>query len=99
MFSTIYSNACSKILKLTLCNATLAGLVSEILPIVLSFAGIYMLANIVIGGITLMTGSGDQAAVKKGYGMVQNGIIGFFIVAVSYVVVRLLSTILGVSTI
>lgn len=98
MFNPLYTSACSKT-GFKFCNATVGGVVTAALPIVFSAAGIYMLVNIVMGGMTLMTGSGDQAAVKKGYGMIQFGIIGFLIVVVSYMLVKFVSGLLGLTTI
>lgn len=98
MFEEVYKNACVSI-GFRYCYANIGFLTSEILTIVFGFAGMYMLVNIVMGGITLMTGSGDPAATKKGYGMVQYGIIGFLIVAGSYMVIQAVSTVLGLKTI
>jgi hypothetical protein len=77
-------------------NLTIGLIVSKALPVVIAIAGMYMLVQIILGGFTLMTAAGDQNAIKKGYGSVQFGIMGFLIVFGAYFAVVLVQALLGV---
>lgn len=77
-------------------NLTVGLILSKMLPIIMAAAGMYMLIQIIFGGFTLMTAAGDQNAIKKGYGSVQFGVIGFLIVFGAYFAVILVQAALGV---
>lgn len=77
-------------------NLTIGLIVTKIYPVIMAAAGMYMLVQIIFGGFTLMTAAGDQNAIKKGYGSVQFGVIGFLIVFGAYFAVILAQAALGV---
>ena len=79
-----------------LSNKTLGDVVSSLLPYIYVFAGMGLLVMIIYGGIELMTAAGDPEKVKGGYGRISAGLIGFVIVFVSYMVVKIIETVLGV---
>lgn len=74
----------------------LGSVISAALPYVYLIAGLILFANLVMGGITLMTAAGDQAKTKQGYGMLTAGLVGFLIVFVSYFVLQIVQVILGI---
>ena len=78
-------------------QGVLGFLMSKLLPFVYTFAGLCLLVVLISGGLTLMTGAGDQNKVKEGYGKIQAGLIGFLIIFVSYFIVQIVELILGVS--
>ena len=75
----------------------LGELISRVLPVVYVAAGLAMFVMLVLGGLELMLSAGDPAKTQAGYGKLKAGLIGFFIVFLSYAVVQLLETILGIS--
>jgi phosphate starvation-inducible membrane PsiE len=74
----------------------LGSVVSKALPYVYVLAGLSMLVVLIMGGITLMTAAGNPGKSKQGYGMIQAGLVGFFIIFIAYFVVQLAEVILGV---
>lgn len=72
------------------------GLVSNLLPYILGFAGLCLFVMLIWGGITLMTAAGDPGKSKEGYGRITAGLIGFLIIFVSYFVVQIVEVVLGV---
>lgn len=70
--------------------------VTKLLPYVYVAAGLVLLLMLISGGIGLMTSAGNPDKMKAGYGRITSALIGFLLVFVSYIVVRLVETILGV---
>ena len=77
-------------------GGTVGDVISELLPYVYVLAGIGLLLMLIYGGIELMTAAGDPDKIKGGYGRVSAGLIGFVIVFISYMVVKIAETVLGV---
>lgn len=67
----------------------IAGLLSALLPILFTFAGLLLLLYLLFGGISLMTSGGDPKSVASAKGKITNAFIGFILVFVAYWVVRL----------
>lgn len=77
-------------------NATVGSIVSELLNYVFVIAGLILLVMLVMGGLGLMTAAGNPDKMKAGYGKITNALIGFLIIFISYFVVQLVETILGI---
>lgn len=77
-------------------NSSLGQIISQLLPFIITFAGLALLLMLIWGGIILMTAAGDPAKSKSGYGKISAGLIGFLIIFVSYFVAQLVEIILGV---
>ena len=75
----------------------IGDIVSALLPYVYVLAGMGLLLMLVMGGIGLMTGGGDQGKMKASYGKITGALIGFLIIFVSYFVVQLVEVMLGVN--
>lgn len=73
------------------------SIITALLPYVYVVAGLSLLIMLIWGGITLMTAAGDPGKVKEGYGKITAGVIGFIIVFLSYIVVKVLEVVLGVT--
>ena len=73
------------------------SIISKLLPYVYVLAGLSLLVMLILGGVGLMTAAGDPAKIKASYGKISGALIGFLIIFVSYFVLQLLETILGVS--
>ncbi len=74
----------------------LGGLISNLLPYVFAAAGIGLLIYMVSGGLSMMLSKGDPKALQTAQGKITNALIGFIIVAFSFVIVRLIGQLLGV---
>lgn len=75
---------------------TLGDVVSAMLPYIYVFSGFGLLLMLILGGIELMTAAGDPKKVESGYGRIKTGVIGFFIVFLSYMVVKVVEVVLGI---
>ncbi|MBU1130431.1 hypothetical protein KKE45_03890, partial [Patescibacteria group bacterium] len=74
---------------------TLGDVVSDALPYIYIIAGLSMFVMLIAGGIQLMTAAGDPAKTKAGYGKITAGVIGFFLVFLSYVIMQVVETMFG----
>ena len=77
-------------------NGTIGDVFSELLPYIYVVAGLILLIMLIMGGFGLMTSAGNPDKTKAGYGKITNALIGFLIIFVSYFVVQLVETILGI---
>lgn len=75
----------------------LGGLLTKALPFVFGIAGILLLVYLVLGGLQLMTSRGDPKAVAGAWAKITNAAIGFFIVALAFVLTRFIGQIFGFS--
>lgn len=75
---------------------TLGDFISDILPYVFGAAGIALLFYLVMGGFQLMTSRGDPKAMQGAQAKITNALIGFVIIAVSAIAVRLIGQVLGI---
>lgn len=71
-------------------------IITAIIPYIYVGAGLLLLVNLIMGGITLMTAAGDQGKMKAGYGQLTASLIGYVIVFVSFFVAQLIQIALGV---
>jgi len=83
--------------KLKFSDSDLGGIISVIIKIVYWLAGLSMMAMIIIGGLQVMTSLGVPEKMKMGYGKMTGGIVGFLIIFSSYLIVKLVETIFGIS--
>lgn len=65
----------------------------------LLFAGVVALVLIIVGGIKLITSSGDSKQVDSGRKIITWAIIGLIVILMSFAVVRFVSAVTGVSCI
>jgi len=75
---------------------TVGDVVSATLPYIYVFSGLGLLMMLILGGIELMTAAGDPKKIESGYGRIKTGVIGFFIVFLSYMVVKVVEVVLGI---
>jgi hypothetical protein len=54
-----------------------------------------MFVMLILGGIELMLAGGDQNKIQAGYGKLKAGLIGFFLIFLSFAIMQLLQTALG----
>ena len=77
-------------------DKNIADIFNSLLPYIYVFAGLILLVMLIMGGLGLMTAAGNADKMKAGYGKITNALIGFLIIFVSYFVVQLVETILGI---
>jgi hypothetical protein len=80
-------------------DKTPGDVISKALPYTFVFAGLGLLLMLIWGGITLMTAAGDANKAKAGYGRITGALIGFLIVFISYFILQILQTVLGLQII
>ena len=78
-------------------NSTVGGIFGDILSYAYVFAGLILLLMLISGGIGLMTSAGNPDKLKSGYGRITSALIGFLIVFISYIVVKIVEAVLGVT--
>jgi hypothetical protein len=83
--------------KLKFADGNIGGIVSVIIQIVYWIAGLSMMAMIIIGGLQVMTSLGIPEKMKLGYGKMTGGVVGFLIIFSSYLIVKIVETIFGIS--
>lgn len=80
-------------------TSTLGEVIAKILPYIFTIAGILLLFYLVIGGFQLMTSAGDPKGVESAKNKITSALIGFFIIFLSYFIVRLIGQIFGIQAV
>ncbi len=78
-------------------GSTISNLVSIIISIAFSLAGIILLFYFVLGGIGIISGAGnnDPQQVAKGKQAITNALAGFMVVFLAYWIIRIIEIIVG----
>jgi hypothetical protein len=78
----------------------LSSVITQIIPILFSVAGIFLLVFLLWGGLEYMLSMGDPKKAEKARGKITSAIIGFVIIFASYWIVQLIDYIfrLGIYT-
>jgi hypothetical protein len=76
-------------------SRSLTDLLMSIIQLMLIFAGIIAVAFIIVGGYWYITSAGNEEQAEKGKGTLVNAIIGVVIVILSYVIVGIVSNLVG----
>ena len=71
------------------------GIISLAIKYVYVIAGLSLLAMLIYGGVMLMTAAGDPKKADGGYKLISNALIGFFIIFISYWLVKIVEVMLG----
>lgn len=74
---------------------TLGDLISRILSFLLPMAGIILLFVLIWGGYDFMMSQGNPEKLKGAQAKITSGLIGFFLLITSYLMVRVISAIFG----
>jgi len=72
-------------------------IISTLLNYVIPLAGIVMMLMLIAGGFELMTSGGSQEGVASGKSKITLAIIGFFVVFLSWFIIRAIEAIFGIS--
>lgn len=73
----------------------LGSVVSSVVPMIVSLAGLGAFAFLLFGGVRYMTAGGDEKAIGEAKKILMNSLIGLLIVFVSFWLTRILETVLG----
>jgi len=73
----------------------LGGLISRILSFIIPLAGIILLFVLIWGGFDYMMSQGNPEKVKSAQAKITTGLIGFFLLISSYLIVRVIAGIFG----
>jgi TRAP-type C4-dicarboxylate transport system permease small subunit len=77
---------------------TLGDLISRVLTFLLPMAGIVLLFVLIWGGYDYMMSQGNPEKIKGAQAKITTGLIGFFLLISSYLIVRVIAAIFGLST-
>ncbi|OGK22034.1 hypothetical protein A3C23_03040 [Candidatus Roizmanbacteria bacterium RIFCSPHIGHO2_02_FULL_37_13b] len=75
---------------------TMADVISIVLKFLIPFAGILLFVYLVWGGFTLLTSQGEPEKIGSGKKKITYAIFGFILLVFSYLLVGIISRILGV---
>jgi hypothetical protein len=75
---------------------TIGGIVSRAIPYIILFAGVGTLLMILFGGFQLLTGATDPKQLENGKKRITYGLVGFFVVFLSFWLVQAIAIIFGI---
>jgi len=78
-------------------DKTVADIVSDLLPYVLTLSGIILFLILIYGGFDLLTSGGNSEKVKRAQEKIVSALIGFLIIFLAYWITQLLEVIFGIS--
>lgn len=75
---------------------SLSDIISVLMSFFYPFAGVILLFVCIWGGYDLLTSQGESEKLNSGRSKITSGIIGFILLAISYILARVLGFIFGV---
>lgn len=69
---------------------------SNLIVFLLGFVGLLTILGIIVGGMYIITGLGNQSQVEKGKKMIFWSIVGMVVVALAVVIIGIISSALGI---
>ncbi len=76
----------------------LGDLISRMLSFIMPLAAVILLFVLIWGGYGFMMSQGNPEKLKSAQARIMTGLIGFFILALAFLFVRLIATIFGLGT-
>lgn len=77
---------------------SLGMIISELLKYLFVFAGLALLAYLIMGGYSLMTSGGDPKKVEAAKSNITNAILGFLIIFAAYWITQIVAMVFGLDT-
>jgi len=71
-------------------DKNLGGIISAVLPTLLSLAGLILFGMLIFGGFTMLAGAANKESQEKGKKMVTSALIGFFVIFLAYWLAQIL---------
>lgn len=78
-------------------NDDLGGIIGNILPYLLTIAGLILFMMLVMGGFTMLAGAADKDSQEKGKKMITSSLVGFFVIFAAYWIAQLLQVIFKIN--
>lgn len=75
----------------------LGGVISALLPYIITLAGIILFGMLIFGGFTMLAGATDKESQEKGKKMITSAITGFILIFAAYWIAQILQVITGFS--
>ncbi len=77
--------------------STPRGILSELLPYLMTFGGLILFIMLIWGGFEMLGGAADPKAQQAGKSRITSALIGFILLFSSYWLAQLVQTIFGIS--
>jgi len=74
----------------------IGSIISTLLPIVISIGSVILFLVLVWGGIDIMISAGNPEKIKSGKAKITSSIIGFIVLVLSYLIVKLIANTFGI---
>ena len=78
-------------------DKNLGGIISAVLPPLLSLAGLILFGMLIFGGFTMLAGAANKESQEKGKKMVTSALIGFFVIFLAYWLAQILQVIFKIN--
>jgi hypothetical protein len=78
-------------------DSSLGDIINALLKYLFVFAGLALLAYLIIGGFSLMTSGGDPKKVEAGKGAITNAILGFLIIFAAYWITQIVALVFNLN--
>ncbi|HBD02515.1 MAG: hypothetical protein UX38_C0001G0058 [Microgenomates group bacterium GW2011_GWC1_46_16] len=78
-------------------DKNLGGIISAVLPTLLSLAGLILFGMLIFGGFTMLAGAANKESQEKGKKMVTSALIGFFVIFLAYWLAQILQVIFKIN--
>lgn len=75
----------------------LASVINQAIIYIFPFAGLILFFMLIGGGFRLLTSAGNPESTAKGYKMILMALVGFIVIFVSYWLMQILETVLGIT--
>ncbi len=76
--------------------ATIGSLLNLLVPLITLTAAMLLLAMLLMGGFTFLTAGGDSKRVEEAQKMLTFSILGFIIIVISFLIVKVVGYVTGV---
>lgn len=86
-------DAYNQALQNNLGGEDVGGIISSLLPTLLTLAGIILFGMLVGGGFTMLAGAADKESQEKGKKMITNALLGFAIIFLAFWIGQILQVI------
>lgn len=75
---------------------TIGDVINAVMPFIMSFAGIILFLILIWGGYDVMMSQGTPEKMKSGRAKITAGIVGFFLLIISYFLTKFIASIFDV---
>ncbi|MCJ7792988.1 MAG: hypothetical protein MUP45_03365 [Candidatus Marinimicrobia bacterium] len=77
-------------------KANIGAVVSALIPLIFSLAGLLLFGFLIMGGFELLTSAGDPKKVESAKSRLTGALAGFLIIFVAYWLIQILEVIFGI---